>query len=41
MRLYPAKAKTVVEAKVWSGPRTVDGKDGSFGESGKCCVSKV
>jgi hypothetical protein len=37
---YPEKAKTVVELKVWSGPRTVDGNDGSFGESGKCWVSK-
>src|SRR5690606_41695418 len=32
--------KTVVEVKVSPGRRTVDGNDGWFGESGKCCVSR-
>jgi hypothetical protein len=41
MRRYAEKAKTVVELRVWFGPRAVEGNDGSFGESGKCWVSKV
>ncbi len=32
--------KSVSEWKVVPGRRTVEGKDGSLGESGKCCVSK-
>ena len=31
---YDEKAKTVVLVKVWPGARVVDGKEGSFGESG-------
>jgi hypothetical protein len=41
MRGYAEKAKTVEEVNVFPGPRNVEGKDGSFGESGKCWVSKV
>jgi hypothetical protein len=41
MRCYAENAKTVDEVKVLPGPRTVEGNDGSFGESGKCWVSKV
>ena len=35
------KAKMVVEVKVFPGARTVDGKLGWLGESGKCWVSNV
>ena len=38
---YPANAKIVVLLKVWPAASVVDGKDGSFGESGKCWVSNV
>lgn len=32
--------KTVVLSNFWPGRRTVDGKWGLLGESGKCCVSR-
>jgi hypothetical protein len=38
---YDENAKIVLDVKVWPGATVVDGKDGSFGESGKCWVSKV
>jgi hypothetical protein len=33
---YEENAKIVLVVKVWPAARVVDGKDGSFGESGKC-----
>ncbi len=37
---HASKECTVVVRYVWPGRSTVDGKDGWFGESGKCCVSR-
>jgi len=38
--LFTPKVRVVVERYSWPGRRTVEGKAGWFGESGKCWVSR-